>query len=637
MLTVVVGTLTAAFYRPWHGGWGTPLTTGGDTYSVLAMLDGVGFTGTASGSATLGTPYGLSWIDFPLGPDRAHLIVFRALRALTGDPVVALDLAFGLGFLTVAWASFAVLRRLRVTPMVAGAVSVAFTFAPYHFARVADGHLFLSAYYAVPLGVLLVIWAGDGVLGRHLPRARWIAVVAMVLLIGSSSAYYAAFTIVLAVGSGLVLAVRRAELRVLVVSVLVAGAIGVVVVANTAGDLLAARAAGANPEAAARPVADSDAFGLRLAQLVLPSPGHRIPAMAELGNRATELRSPGESGAAIGLLGLAGLVGVAAVAVRRVGRPARPGRDGEEDALMVRLAVLTGVGVVAATAGSLGLLVALVGFGQIRVWGRMSIVLAFLGLTGLAVLLDRLLRTDRLRATSIGPLLVAIAVVALVVLDQVGLVPDRAQVAAAWTEDRQLATQLEGTLDDGAAVFQLPHVEFPSADPPGDLPLYGLLGPWAAGSGDLSYSAAGMQGRAGDWQRTWTQQPPEVLVAGLAAAGFDALVLDRRSEAGSEGSQGSIGTAVATTGPVADWLERTLGPPTGEVGETGEAGQARIWYDLRPVRAQLVEQLGAARAQQLGDAVRRPIGVTFSGAVDRFALAGGDRVLRDGSTLTLRR
>jgi len=638
-LTAAVAAVVAIMVRPWSGGWHVPITYGGDTLSVLAMVDGAGWTGTAVGPSSLGAPYGLSWTDFPLGPDRLHLVAFRLVRLFGVDGMTALNLTFLLGFFLVAWASYAVLRSQRISALVAGTVSVVFTIVPYHFARISDGHLFLAAYFAVPLGVLLALWASDGTLARPLGRGRAAVLVGCVLVVGSSSAYYAAFAVVLVLALGVATALRRGSWRALVAPGLVAVAVLGVVVANTAGTLLTARDAGVNLDAATRPASDSDAFGLRLAQLVLPTPDHRIEALGALGQRAAEVDRPGESGAQIGLLAVLGLVAIGATCARRLGRE-RAGDAGRQDALMARLGVLSLAAVLAATMGGAGLVVASLGVTQIRVWSRMSIVLAFLGLTGLAVVLDRVRDSALVRGRSLGPAILALVVVAVAIVDQTspGSLAARDWNARLQQVDREVAEQLEAALPADADVFQLPYVGFPSGRPEGDLPLYGLLGPWTAGSGALSYSAAAMQGRGGDWQRSWTTRPPEVLVPGLAAAGFDALYLDRRGEptATTAPVDGDLvgDTAQGTdTSAVASWLRRSLGAPAGVVRD---GAHRREWFDLRPVRDRLVARHGADRVRQLGEAVRRPIGVVLDGAVDRFAVPGGTRLLLADSTITLR-
>ena len=628
LLTAAVALLVSLMLRPWQGGWSAPIVYGNDTLSDLAMLDRVGWTGTARGSADLGAPYGLSWSDFPLGPDRVHMILIRFLRLFGGDPMLSLNLYFVLGFFLVAWASFTVLRALSVSRLVAGGVSIAFTIAPYHFARISDGHVFLAAYFAVPLGVLLAIWSSDGSITHRMSRARWIAVVAMVLVVGSASAYYAAFTIVLIAALGVAIALRRAEWRTLLVPVVLVASIGTVVVANTAGAVLAGRSAGTNLEASTRPTSDSDAFGLRLTQMISPMPDHRIDVLGQLGRRATQLENPGESGVAIGFLAIIGLACIATVCLRRVGR----GEPSDTDPLMGRLGVMVLAAFGVATMGGLSLTLAMLGFGQIRVWSRMSIVIAFLGLTGLAVVLDRIRRTPAVASRQYGALLLVLALVTVALLDQtsVGSVPSRSANLTDQSVDRRVVDQMESELPAGSQVFELPYVGFPSAVPPGELPLYGLLGPWAAGTGQLEFSAAGMQGRGSDWQRSWTTRPPQVLLPGLAAAGFDAVYLDRRSELGARDGDTAQGSNTAAE---ADWLRSTLGAPS---GGAPDGPPDREWFDLRPLRADLVSRWGEDRVRRVGEAVIRPIGIVYEGAADRFAVAGGSRLLLGDSTITLR-
>ncbi|MHB1139781.1 MAG: hypothetical protein ACYC2O_12555 [Microthrixaceae bacterium] len=305
--------------------------------------------------------------------------------------------------------------------------------------------------------------------------------------------------------------------------------------------------------------------------------------------------------------------------MRAVGRA----RD-DAERLALRLGAMAAGAVLVSTVSGLGLVVAIAGFGQIRVWSRMSIVLAFLGLAGLAVVVDRWCRSDRVRSRSFGPLLVAVGIVAVALLDQTspGSLPDPELTAGRRAVDERVAAQLDAALPAGSTVLQLPQTDFLFDVPQGDLPLYGLLGPWSTGS-DLGWSAGTLQGRGGDWQRSWAAQPPEVLVAGAAAAGFDALYLDRRSEAGED-----EGTAAE-----AAWWRAHRGAPDGSVVAEEDR---REWFDLRPVRAELVDRLGEARVRELGVAVRRPVGVGYEGAVDRFAVADGARLLRGDAAIVLR-
>ena len=595
-LTAVVAALLALLFRPWSGGWSTPIVYRNDTLSVLAMVDAAGWTGTARGAERLGAPHGTDWVDFPLGPDRLHLVAVRAMRLVSSDPMTAVNLYLLAGFVLVALAAYGLLRHLRISIPVAGACAIAFTFAPYHFSRIESGHLFLAAYFAVPLGVLLALWASDGSLGLRgrppaTPHRRWWAA-AWILVVGSASAYYAAFTILMVALVGVAVAVRRSSWRALVVPLVVAGAVGAVVVANVAGELVAASSQGSNQEASLRPVTDSDTYGMRPSALFVPPAGHRIAAFGQLG--AEFDRSVARRG--VGYLGLVAIAGLGVIAVRllrdgrAVARDAAGGGDpdagrstdpAEDQWLYRRLGVMVlGCTLVAAVGGG-AVLISIGGFTQIRVWDRMSIVIACLGLVGLGPALDRWI-ARRGGADSIMGYVVAVALVALVVVDQVGALPDRTENRELRRADAEVAASMESMLEPGDSVFQLPWVAFPGGVTDRGLPPYAHLGPWSSGSDRLDYSAGAMQGRGGDWQASWSAQEPDVMAAGLAAAGFDALYVDRRAAPTPAAQQTPRSGA-----EVAETLQRS--------GLTGgrSADGTRQWFDLRPLRQELVEQAGS--------------------------------------------
>ena len=72
----------------------------------LSLLETVGWTGTPAPNDRLGAPNGVEWVDMPSGADRLHLIVLRALRALTGDTVMAANVYLLVAIVAVGLASF---------------------------------------------------------------------------------------------------------------------------------------------------------------------------------------------------------------------------------------------------------------------------------------------------------------------------------------------------------------------------------------------------------------------------------------------------------------------------------------------------------------------------------------------------
>ncbi len=634
-VAVVSSLVTALVMRPWSGGWSEPLVWRNDTRSVLAMFDAAGWTGTARGAVGLGAPHGTSWFDFPLGPDRLHLVALRLLRLLTDDRVVVLNMYLLLGFVLVTLAAYGVLRQLGVAPQVACALGIVFSLAPYHFERISLGHVFLAAYYAVPLGVLLALWAVDGSLwGRNAVRHRCWWTLLWVVVVGSASAYYAAYTIVLVAGLGTAVAVRRRSTRALLVPALIVVGVGSVVIANVAGDLLAAHSAGTNTEASGRAAEDLRLYALRPVLLIAPEAAHRVEALAGVGERLRGAQ-PWQGGAYLGALALAGLVVIAMRCARSVRRSADDGISYHDSScadssyrgcsagyvLDRRLGVLAGVGVVVASVGASWIL-GVVGFTQIRAWDRMSVVVTFLGLCGLAAWLQRWLDG---RTSALGPYLVGVALVAVAVVDQAGAIPARSAAIDAHRSDVEVAAGIEEMATDGAAVFQFPYVAFPGGVTDRGMPLYAHLGPWAVGHDTVSYSSGGIQGRGGDWQASWVAQPPVEMATGLAAAGFDVLYVDRRADA-APFMQRDPRTGAET----ADLLASA-----GLEGVRSSDG-SREWFDLRPVRRRIIADNGEAAVDALGAAVVRPIGVTFTGAAPYVSDHPGARLLGADSTISLR-
>lgn len=645
--------------RPWTGGWSTPLVWGNDTRSALAMVESAGWTGTARGTASLGAPYASEWIDFPLGPDRLHLVMFRLLRGLVDDRVSALNLLLLGGFVVVALAAFGVLRQLGIGQALATSLAIVFSLAPYHFERLAVGNLFLAAYFAVPLAVLLALWAADGSLarpdlseppgspGQSGPsgqsgssvssglsepadntsfRRRWMWALLWVLVIGSSSAYYAAYGIVMILGLGLWSAIRDRSMRVLAVPLVLASGTALVVALNVIGDLVAARVAGVNLEASGRAEGDLARYALDLLSMVAPDPGHRISWLGSLGSA---LRGGGEfeGGAYLGVIALTGLVALGVGCAF-----ARSAEDGQDDrsvdaeaasrlAMHRRLAALV---VAACATGSFlapHLLVA-VGFVQIRAWDRISVVVMFLGLCGLGSMVQQ--RLDR-GARGLTATLIGVALVGLAVIDQSGSMPRRSDAAAEHRIDSEVARSIMEKVGDDSMVFQFPYVAFPGDVTDRGMPPYAHLGPWAASPGMIRFSAGGMQGRAGDWQSTWAAQDPLQMARGLAAADFDVLYIDRRADPSPYAQRQPLsGTDFAVS------LERA-----GLHGVPSSDG-TREWFDLRQLRARLIDELGVSTVNQIGHGVVRPIGITFTGASPYSTAEAGMRLLEPRSSMTLR-
>ena len=493
-----------------------PWTYSGDSLQnqmfVKTMLD----HGWFQTNPDLGFPHGQDLRDFAVASgDTLHMLLMRMIGFVTDDSAVVMNLFFLLTFPLTAVLAFVVLRALGLGQVAALASALLFAFLPYHLLR-GEYHLFLASYYAVPLGCWLVL---EALAGRPFgSRRRLILIAVACVVVGSAQVYYAAFTLLLLAAAAILGALWRRDRGELVRGAAVAGMLVVVVVANHVPNIVHRLDAGTN-DAIVRTVSESELYGLRLAQLVLPVAGHRLDAFDDLQARYSGPDQVQEAAAqAIGLVPVAGLAFACVAALGGAFRRREPD-------LPARAGVAALVAMLVGTAGGLSILFALVS-PEVRSWGRISVFLGFFGLVGAGWLLDRFERSRGRAAAAI----LAAALLTLGFLDQTpaGVAPDHEAVAAEYSNDGDLVHAVERRLPAGAAVFELPYEPFPEPQPGFPVPRFGPydIARGYIHSSDLRWSYGAVKGRNLDWQAAMLDLPPRELALAAAASGFAGLWVD---------------------------------------------------------------------------------------------------------------
>lgn len=397
----------------WRASPGVPFTAEGDAAFVEMTVQNIIDTGWFQNAPRLGAPFRASLHDFPQGGDNLQFALIRGLAFFSSDAGTVTNAYFLLTFLLVALAGLFVLRWLGVSRPVSVVLSVLYAFLPYHFYR-GEAHLFLSGYYAVPLGIALAVTATRGNplferraepaflrygrLRRRKARSgrtglrawatpRSFATLALAAVIGSSGSYYAAFTLVLLGAAGALHAVRGRALTPALPLVMAAAAIVGVLGLNLLPDAVHRMRHGANERVAQRDPAETDRYGLKLTSMLLPDPDHRVASLGALGARYRGTSDvPSEGGQSLGIIGAAGLLWLLTVGLTSVagGRTLR-NADGPHRTLSF-LAIVT---LLTGTIGGFSALVAIFLTPQFRSWNRVTVLLAFLSLAAIGLLIDR--------------------------------------------------------------------------------------------------------------------------------------------------------------------------------------------------------------------------------------------------------
>ena len=517
-LLILVGVM-----RLWQANLATPLHYTGDGIYYQAIVKGIIENGWYLHNDRLGQPGGLDLREFPISDGWFHYLVVKLLGLAIPNHAIVFNVFYLLTFPLATLSALFVLRRLGVAPLVAATAALLFAFLPYHLLRL--GHLFLAAYYFIPLTVLLIVRVYQG----QVPwgRGRFggtLAVLAVAVLTGLGGVYYALFACFLLAVAGAARAVAMRTCAPLLSAGALVGVVFAALLVTLAPSLHYRHTHPTHPNRSCRHAFEAEYYGLKISQLTLPIVGHRVRRLREITARyaATAPLVNENVVAALGLVGTFGfflLVGRLLLSRRQGGKTA--------DAL----ALLTVAAVLLATVGGLGSLLAYLGSPWVRAYNRISIYIGFFALAAVALLLEkarqRWARTPPRRWVFAGLLVVLLAGG---VLDQTtaGMVPPYETLSAEYASDADLAQRLEETVPPESFVFELPYGWFPEAAPKVGFADIDLVRPYLH-TRTLRWSYGSLPGHRGDlWGRATAELPPRQLVDRLTEKGAAGIYLDRR-------------------------------------------------------------------------------------------------------------
>lgn len=538
-----------AVYSVWRlgifqAGWMVPAVHDGDGLMMLQWIDalsrGYGFLG----DPRLGYPGVQDLSSFPRA-DWLHLGALWVLVKMGSPAVLAYNLYLVLGFCLCSVSS-TLFWRLWGCPLPRAAVlGILFALLPGHFQQV--HHLFLAGYFLIPWQVApgIRLARGEGT-GRWFPS--WDEALFAILggLAGLYYAWFAAFVVAIA-------GFRAAWLTwsPKPISQIAALSILAFLAAGT-GWLpvwLAQDGAGKNAAVGARMALEAETYSLQPLALVLPPQGH----LSGLGLFRAEYMGPHRAlhEAEAGYLGITAGAGLAAALVALI----LAGRQTPLEALGLLALVALAYGVT----GGLGGLVAWAVPG-IRVLGRMSFVLAFVGLSAWGFM-----PAGRLAGWkgNLGLLLWLLIALADQNIKPEGASPTKRM--ADWTSMAELGKDIHTAYPSGGKHFQIPWLGYPEGNPPGTMDGYAHLA-GVLHAPTQTFSGGGMMNTPADaWQRWVASLPPGEMVAVLKEAGFDGLWVDRR------------GYTPQKFGPLEKELSQFLGAAVGPKSD-------RVWFDLKNAR-----------------------------------------------------
>lgn len=511
-----------------RGPLGTPMLYGGDAMQYGYIIQSFSQPGGLSEIRNAGAPFTTQNSDFPNG-DLANMAIASLL--FSGGYGLGFNLFLLLSVGLTAAAGYAIARRCTLSAGIAFVVGLAFALLPFHFERMA--HLFYGNYTTAVVALWLALRMASPLINAAQPRRRRIAGVAAVVLAsvwcGTTGVYYAFFTCIVLAVAAIVHCLQQRSVK----PAVRAGGFVSVIVLCVALQLIPTqmlnRQDGPNASVAKRLLVESEIYSLRLAQMVLPVPNHRIPLLAKIRDKYDKESTPvnENSTATLGALASAGfmmaLLMLFVPNARRLFTPAQQ-----------LCAVLLIALFMFATMGGFGSIFALVVSAQIRALNRISPYIALFSLIIAGATLQLLWQRSRDRYPGLrGAAGFALVMLGLAVMaDQISPAyrqsrEERIGVENRYNYDHAFGQLLSQKLPEGAMVMQLPYMSYPeSADE--------VLGSYTQfrntlHAPGLHWSHGAMRGRPeGNWLTDLNALAPSQFVDAMQALGFSALVLDQR-------------------------------------------------------------------------------------------------------------
>ena len=475
----------------------------------------------------LGMPFGSTMFNYAQ-PDVFHYLTMKLLALTTVHFGWVMNCFYLLTFPATCLCTLYVLRQFKIRHPAALLGSFLYTFLPYHFLR-GEMHLFLGAYYLVPLIILLMFRVASEAppllkiepIRLDLRQSGSIATLVICVITGSSGVYYAFFGCFLILVAGLAAAAAQRRFAPMLSALIMMSVIAAVVFLCLSPHLLRG-----HHNISARISGDAETYALKITQLLLPVSGHRLPALAALKSnywQAAPLVNENDQ-ATLGMVGSFGFVFLLVWAALRLMEVDFRWLNRDDQRTLSLAALLTLAATLLATIGGFGSAFALLVSPQIRSYNRISIFIGFFALLAVALLIDRAGARLRKQSSRIVYFCGLVLLGAVGIYDQTtpGFVPDYSTVRAAFRSDAQFVRAIEKKVPRGAMIFQLPYMTFPEASS------YDLGRGYLHGR-SLRWSYGAMMNEKSDlWQRSAQEQPAAEMVRRLKEAGFAGIYLDRK-------------------------------------------------------------------------------------------------------------
>ncbi len=477
----------------------------------------------------IGTPYPFISADFP-APRASNMLLMKSLSIFSTNAFVVTNIYMVLSYFMILNTMYFILRRLKVNIYIAFAIALLYTLVPFHYLR--SGHLYYMNYFLLPIAIyyLLLLWRKKPlffILNTSKKKykldlsIRNFIIILFLIIFSIWNFYYTFFFVILLVAVTISTFYYRRNKYHLFSSFIMLFFLITPFIINLVPYKMYQYNNEKNLEVANRNFGQSELYGLRITQMLLPTTKHNNTLLAELKDTYNEdplIRNNENESSTLGIIGSIGFLIMTLFILF----------NEKVMSTVKKLSIISYVGVMVATIGGYSSLFALLITPSIRGYNRISIFIATIALIVFAICISQLMK--KYSINKIAQSLIALFILLIGIYDQVPSSISLIPITDTFISDREFIQNIEKqvTLEENKKILQLPYMSYPEHNPINNMYSYdqsiGFLH-----SKDIQWSYGAMKGRESDaWLKTITDMPIQEQINILKSSGFCGIYIDRR-------------------------------------------------------------------------------------------------------------
>jgi phosphoglycerol transferase len=474
-------------------------------------------------NSNLGFPFGSNYFDFPVYYNIFNVLVFL-ISKFTQNLGFSFNLIYLLGFSFTFISTYVVSRFFKIRYFAAFMLAVLFAFLPFHFQRI--GHINFSFYSEIPIIFLIAASLSPKFPHSKLVKIRTPFSLFLLFLLGQINVYstlFSALVLLSFIIASLFLSFSFDSIKNLLYGVFVLLLTQLLVYVPSVIWILKN---GSNSDAISRTAADSEIYGLKFIQLILPHPGHRFGGFSELNQKySTTAPLVNENiSSSLGILSTIGMI----ILILSFLKPKLQSIDLEKYFFGVAFIVIFSF----ASIGGLGSVFSYMVTPQIRAWNRLLPILAFISVF---IFIRELLKFIEKNCKNIQNQSLIVVVLSAILIfgvwDQTSKSCQECLNSAslAYDSDRSSSEFIEKIAPTNSSFYQMPFVSFPGHMKIGEVSAYTHLFGYLFAEKNFYWSFGTIRGRQGnDFFETLSREPLSKQVSTATAMGFNYIYLDTR-------------------------------------------------------------------------------------------------------------